>query len=984
MATSKVGQLKPFMIEEKKEGPNNSISEVTANKWKGSIIANIKKEEKWVALISQTWEPKKITNRGLTGNDAAAKATQIDLMLEYVSQYAPNALYRDITKRATSLENVWLLIRNWAGLKTSGCKQQTYFRTKHSYDPNGDVSMTDFFFNLRNAKEDCLLLSRHNGGKIKFHGSYPVDDEELSPTLESDVVLDWLEAIGGKKLVEHVFRVFSKELESDTLADLRQSISDNLSNLQSESDQPADLNRAQVAENNFPMSKKNFPLNKRTQRQLTRRPTSSITVPRRSNTQRNPCKYCLAVKPSVAFTHTLQNCYELQQEKFPSARATAVTDIDQEYPNYEIDEEEHVPSSDEEYQESEVVVNSCSTTKDSTVVKINRVNITESPILACSAASNRTIYLLLDTGATASIMTQRMASILNIIVYKTSHKAVQVDGESQLPVLGEVHTVFYRGSIKLHFSGLVVSQLGVDILAGTNFHVENDVYSRMAKGTIHIGDHCTVQSAPPSLLTLDKLDNSAKQRLVKVPNSTTVFPGEDLSLHVPKDLCVDSFIMVEPNLQQVKPFFTPNIVQVHDGVVTVKNESNEPVKIKKNCQALSIYSTKVVSENSSFLPIDMKPLKDQTLSDKQLLNEVIIDGNLSKVQKKPFQETILQHRAVFDPSLPGYNHAFGPVYATFKFASKARPVPSKIRSPNYGSHQDLLFNQKCQILKQLGVLIDPLEHNIQPIMTHNSWVVKKPSAASKPWEQCSVKDTRLVVGLDPLNKFLADPPGKITKTESIYASLANWDFMGELDFSDFYFQIKFRMASDSDKQKLGYLCIRTAGGTMCFSSATMGLLGMDVFQDELTDRLLGDLVLAGNVVKLADNIYFGSNSLEGFHSVFKTILGRCETADLKLKPGKLKINIQQADILGLNWNKGKLSPSRHKLDPLAECQPPTTVSGLRSWLGSVRFNEVCLTGAKLAELSKPLDEQSPPVGLAKRRLHGLQSSCYLLNKSNKF
>ena len=104
MATSKVGQLKPFMIEEKKEGPNNSISEVTANKWKGSIIANIKKEEKWVALISQTWEPKKITNRGLTGNDAAAKATQIDLMLEYVSQYAPNALYRDITKRATSLK----------------------------------------------------------------------------------------------------------------------------------------------------------------------------------------------------------------------------------------------------------------------------------------------------------------------------------------------------------------------------------------------------------------------------------------------------------------------------------------------------------------------------------------------------------------------------------------------------------------------------------------------------------------------------------------------------------------------------------------------------------------------------------------------------------------------------------------------------------------------------------------------------------------
>ena len=70
------------------------------------------------------------------------------------------------------------------------------------------------------------------------------------------------------------------------------------------------------------------------------------------------------------------------------------------------------------------------------------------------------------------------------------------------------------------------------------------------------------------------------------------------------------------------------------------------------------------------------------------------------------------------------------MYASFKFASKARPVPDKIRSPNYGSHQDLLFNKKCLLLRQQGVLLDPVEADIQPIMTHNSWVVKKPSGTS--------------------------------------------------------------------------------------------------------------------------------------------------------------------------------------------------------------------------------------------------------------
>jgi hypothetical protein len=215
--TTKVGQLKPFMIEEKKEGPNRSVSEVTANKWQGCITANLKKEEKWVPLLSKEWKPKKVTNRGLAEPDSAATCAQIDMMLEYVSQYAPNALYRDITLRATSLTAVWILVRNWAGLKTSGCKQQTYYTVKNSYDPNGDLTPTDFYFSLRNAKEDCLLLSAAHGGKVSFHGNIPESDEDLTPTLESDVVLDWLDSLGKSKLVDQTFRVFAKELETYTL-----------------------------------------------------------------------------------------------------------------------------------------------------------------------------------------------------------------------------------------------------------------------------------------------------------------------------------------------------------------------------------------------------------------------------------------------------------------------------------------------------------------------------------------------------------------------------------------------------------------------------------------------------------------------------------------------------------------------------------------------------------------------------------------------
>ena len=141
-----------------------------------------------------------------------------------------------------------MLIRDLARLKTVGCYNQIYFKTKQGFSPNdADQSPVDFFFKLRNAKEDCLLCSATSGGAITFKGAIPVADEELTATMESDVTADWLEAIGGSTLREHVFRVFSKDLESVTLSDLRQRITDNLANLKREAQQNTDLGRVEVS-----------------------------------------------------------------------------------------------------------------------------------------------------------------------------------------------------------------------------------------------------------------------------------------------------------------------------------------------------------------------------------------------------------------------------------------------------------------------------------------------------------------------------------------------------------------------------------------------------------------------------------------------------------------------------------------------------------------------------------------------------------------
>ena len=116
--------IKPFVLEEKKEGAKQSVSEISVNKWIGCLLANIKKDEAWrpLAVADITWQQKRVANRG----QEAATAQNIDAMLEYISQYAPNCLYRDITLRCLSLEGVWTLVRKWAGIKIVGCHQQRY------------------------------------------------------------------------------------------------------------------------------------------------------------------------------------------------------------------------------------------------------------------------------------------------------------------------------------------------------------------------------------------------------------------------------------------------------------------------------------------------------------------------------------------------------------------------------------------------------------------------------------------------------------------------------------------------------------------------------------------------------------------------------------------------------------------------------------------------------------------------------------------
>lgn len=351
MASNMVSK-KPYLLEDCKAGPHDKISEPEFERWKGVLLDNIKKNKNFTPLLSSTWQKPSVTNRGLTGDTATEKSQNIDALLQHISHYGPAALQRDITRRSKSLADVWQNIRTWAGLKSSGATLHAYFLAKRSWNPE-TISHTDFYYRLFNAKEDCMLSSN---GQIKYEGSLPTQEEEMSAASKSQVVLDWLDAIGGPALVEHVFRIFNKELQSETMHDIVQRIIDSLDTIIIEAGGAAEVREAKVNShpNRVPAPANEGPVqvcritswgrarsNSYQRRQGTApprwppaRPSQSSYQPppasqRQTPSPGPPCQLCTALKRPQAASHGTGSCFQINPTERAKIRSALVEENQQ-------------------------------------------------------------------------------------------------------------------------------------------------------------------------------------------------------------------------------------------------------------------------------------------------------------------------------------------------------------------------------------------------------------------------------------------------------------------------------------------------------------------------------------------------------------------------------------------------------------------------------------------------------------------------------
>jgi hypothetical protein len=174
-----------------------------------------------------TWTTDKEDNRGfradedgpvdqrLTGKE---KAAILDSILLKIGRYGPKYVFIDITRTLTSYKNIFAAIKRVCGFPVAKAQLVQYVSTKNAFNRVETETYNDLYYRLRDEK--IASLKTKNSG-ANFRGS-TIKEEVITTNMENQVVIDWLEAIGGAKLVKYIGQEYTEDLKKNSIFDLQE------------------------------------------------------------------------------------------------------------------------------------------------------------------------------------------------------------------------------------------------------------------------------------------------------------------------------------------------------------------------------------------------------------------------------------------------------------------------------------------------------------------------------------------------------------------------------------------------------------------------------------------------------------------------------------------------------------------------------------------------------------------------------------------
>lgn len=866
--------------------------------WINNLIFNLTIDGNFEEFLEEDfkWHPSSVPNRGLVSDEQgpAANRRTAKQKLAYLNLMLGSiASYAPVISQRFITEEAQSLSEIWDRLRTRfGCRKTGGLILElTSLSLEPEETYEALWERVLSFVEGNLLTVTD---KIQHMGAEILRSEEMTPTLLNISIVLWLRII-HPNLPSVVKQKYATELRNKTLASIRDEISESLSSLLSEiTGEEASISRSS-----------RFRYQNKTSKNLPGRKTNKS------------CPICKnSRRPS---DHYLSDCPFLPESdrQYMKLRARAVEASD--------DDEE---SSDHEL---EITTN-------------RRVDIETSPELRV-LCGKESVNALLDSGAESNLIAKRCALRIGADIKKTTARANQADGKSKLKIVGEVHLILERYPHVFKFNGLVVDDLKDDVIAGIPFLTLNDIFVRPAKRTIHIGDKETIKYEP--VKTSKCPTNRNVNIILRVPKQTSLLPGEIINLPLPSELQGLDQISIEPRVitpsmkdeKMNNIWLKPLIATPENNNIELKNMSNCPVYIKKHEQIANVRSIMTDPEvEFSNEPTNCKRNTASTFESSAYENVVIDPPNrLSTELKSQLSNLHSKHKSVFDDSSIGlYNGYSGPLEVKVNMGP-TQPPQRKGHMPLYNRKLQEEYQEVCDELEN-SVLVKPELAGITVEYLNPSFLVKKPSGKK-----------RLVTAFAEVGQYAKPQPALMSNTNQVLQAIGNWKWIIKTDLTSAYWQIPL------SKDSMKYCGIVTPfKGIRVYSRGAMGMPGTETALEELLSRVLGELITAGGVIKIADDLFVGSSNPQDLINIWEKVLQALQLNGLKLSASKTVCCPSTVTILGWVWNDGTLKASPHRLSALETIPPPPTVTKLRSYIGSYKFLSKVIPS--YSKVLAPLDE----------------------------
>ncbi|GKB91781.1 reverse transcriptase domain-containing protein [Tanacetum coccineum] len=415
-----------------------------------------------------------------------------------------------------------------------------------------------------------------------------------------------------------------------------------------------------------------------------------------------------------------------------------------------------------------------------------------------------------------------------------------------------------------------------------------------------------------------------------------------------------------------------NRVDVID--VACEEYVQEVYKISESGNPTSPFDLMIDSRSPSFTPFGEK-LKDLPSHLEYAFFEgddklpVIIAKNLKDEDKAALIKVLKSHKHAIAWKISDIK-GIDPQFCTHKILMEenAKPAVQHQRRVNPKIHEVI----KQEVIKLLDAgLIYPISDS--PWVSPVHCVPKKGGITVVTNEENELIPTRLVTGwrvcIDyrKLNDATRKNHFPLPFMDQMLERLAGNEYYCFLDGFSGYFQIPI---DPQDQEKTTFTCpygmfaYRRMPFSLCNALGTFQRCMMAIFHDMIEKMM---------EVFMDDFSVFG-NSFETCLSHLDKMLQRCEDTNLVLNWEKSHFMVKEGIVLGHKISKNMIEVDKAKVDVIAKLPHPTTVKGIRSFLGHAGFYRRFIQDfSKIARPMTRLLEKDTPFFFSKECIEAFQT-----------